>query len=1071
MENTLFNQHRMNKYANDNSFKLSLTKHDLIKEHIEKLEKGDLKGETSNYLYFFDVFLRDIFGYNRAENVLFDESVDKGAKRSEFVLKNGDEKFMIVELKGQNVDLDKPQKGHHDQTPIEQAREYSLKTKSANWIMVSNYDEFRLYHWEKKDDYISFKAEELLDKDKFKYFMLAFSKKSHLKEEYADKLLKKSLVVERDLESDFYKLFHETRLMLIKELEDINGFKTPKAVHYAQAILNRYMFICFAEDINNLLPSEISTETIYVPIRERNISHRTIWNRLNELFGFINEGNDYKRINGYNGGLFKEDFSFITIRDIVEDPNYFKEQRQKWDLKEYSLKITELMGPYGKKINPIYWNLLTISSINFESDLDVNILGHIFENSIGDLEDLREGSKGRRKKDGIFYTPNYITEYICKNTIIPYLSKSGEVTEVNDLVREYWGSDIHQLDEKVKKIKIVDPACGSGAFLNKAADILLEIHEEIHKTIYKDDKTLAQFFDNVSERRKILKNNIYGVDLNEESVEITKLAMFLKVAQKDSKLPDIDNNIKCGNSVIDDPEYAGEKAFNWEEEFPEIFNEGGFDIVIGNPPYVKQQTIKEIKPFLKDNYKIYTGIADLYVYFFEKGLNILKNGGMFAFICSNKFSRVNYGKKLRKLILNNTLRIYIDYTGQNVFEDANVDPCVIVIKKQKANDDHKLWVNYNLEINQNRLDSNGWTFENPKILDLKDKINSKGIKLKDLNINIRRGIQTGLNDAFIIDADLKNNLIENDLKNKEFIKPIIRGKDINSWQINYKNLFLLYIPWHFPLHNDPNIKGASEKAEILFKKDYAAIYEHLLKYKDNLLKRDKTEILIKYEWYSLIRPGLDNYEFYESPKIIWAEIASQPSFITDYDSLFLTNSAYMLTLNSKEYDINYLLSLLNSKLLFWMLKHLSSTLGKKGIRFTRQYVEQLPIYPATPEQQVPLIEKADLMLQFNKDLQEEMNSFHRWLDRTFGIEKLSKKLEKYYELDFEEFLKEVKKKKVDIKLRKTQELLENEFKESLEVINPLLQKIKEVDSEIDEMVYDLYVLTSEEREIVEESLK
>lgn len=268
MENTLFNQHRLNKFSKeDEDFKLKVKQHDLIKAHIEKLERNKFQAETANYLYFFDIFLRDILGYDREKNIKFDEPVDEGARRSEFVLKDGDRKFMIVELKGQNVDLDKPQHGHEGKTPVEQAYDYSLKTRSADWIMVSNYDEFRLYNWHRKNEHISFKAEELLDKEIFRQFMVAFSRKSHIDEGYADKLLKESLVIERDIEADFYNLFHETRLMLIKELEDINGFTTPQAVHYAQAILNRYMFICFAEDINNLLPSETSTETIYTPIK------------------------------------------------------------------------------------------------------------------------------------------------------------------------------------------------------------------------------------------------------------------------------------------------------------------------------------------------------------------------------------------------------------------------------------------------------------------------------------------------------------------------------------------------------------------------------------------------------------------------------------------------------------------------------------------------------------------------------------------------------------------------------------------------------------------------------------
>lgn len=1055
MENTLFNQHRLNKFAKDKDFKLNISKHDLIKKHVDKLKKKELKAETSNYLYFFDVFLRDILGYEREENVLFDEAVDTGAKRSEFVLKNGDEKFMIVELKGQNADLDKPQQGHGGKTPVEQAYDYSLRTRSANWIMVSNYDEFRLYNWQRKDDYISFKAEELLDKEKFRQFMVTFSKKSHIEEEYADNLLEKSELIEKDIEKDFYKLYHETRLMIIKELEDINGFDTVKAVHYAQTILNRYMFICFAEDINNMLPFEISVKTIRIPIEQNNIGRRTIWNRLNELFSFINEGNPYKHINRFNGGLFKEDLSFITIRDTVDDPNYFKEQRQDWDLNEYSLRITAMMGKYGKKINPIYWNLLTISSVNFESDLDVNILGHIFENSIGDLEDLKEGSKGRRKKDGIFYTPAYITEYICKNTIIPYLSKSGKATEVKDLVNEYFGSEIHELDKKVKKIRIVDPACGSGAFLNKAADVLVEIHETIHEKMYKDDPGLGKFFDNISERRKILKNSIYGVDLNEESVEITKLAMFLKVAQKDSALPDLDKNIKCGNSLIDDPKYAGEKAFNWEEEFPEIFEDGGFDVVVGNPPYVRMEKFKDIKPYLKREYVTFMSRSDLYVYFFEKGLNILKDNGKLSFICSNKFTKADYGKNLRKFILNTSnFEKYVDHTYDDVFEDATTYPSVFIFKKGNS-EGNKIFVNDQFKLEQSRFNEKVWSFLNPEVLDLRDKINSKGIKLKEIaNLNIYYGIKTGLNEAFVINEKTKNQLIHTYPQSIKIIKPLLRGKDIKRWKINYEQLYVILIKY-----GDGKYLEDSKNPFISYFKKYEKKLKNRAQVKNG-----------QHHWLELDNnPSVNYLHKFEKEKLIYPNLASSLFAVYDKDNFYTNQKCFIISSNNL--DLKFLSCLISSKVANFIFKLLGTPLQGNYFDLNKKYVEQIPIYHATPEQQAPLIEKADLMLQLNKDLQDEINSFQGWLQRTFKIEKLSKKLEKYYKLNFEDFLKEVKKKKVDVKPRKTQELLENEFNESLAVINPLLQKIEETDREIDEMVYDLYGLTDEEREIVEESLK
>ncbi len=288
-------------------------------------------------------------------------------------------------------------------------------------------------------------------------------------------------------------------------------------------------------------------------------------------------------------------------------------------------------------------------------------------------------------------------------------------------------------------------------------------------------------------------DNIYGVDLNEESVEITKLSLFLKVCKKDLPLPNLDDNIKCGNSLIDDPKFT-DKPFNWEEQFSYIFKENdGFDIVIGNPPYVRQEKFKEIKPYLKDNYRVYTGMADLYVYFFERGIKILKEKGMFSFICANKFTKTKNDKPLRKFILEYQLLKYTDYTGKEVFEDVTTNPAVVIIKKDYL-EDNNILINNDFDIPQKRLNDNIWSIKHPEILDLRDKIINKGIQIKDIpDLNIFYGIKTGYDKAFIFDEKIKNKLIKEDFKNESIIKPLLRGKNIKRCSNDFKYLYLLYI--------------------------------------------------------------------------------------------------------------------------------------------------------------------------------------------------------------------------------------------------------------------------------------
>lgn len=292
----------------------------------------------------------------------------------------------------------------------------------------------------------------------------------------------------------------------------------------------------------------------------------------------MNTGYKGKRydIYPYNGGLFAPDEILDNV--IIDDDV----------LLEHTVKL---------------------STYDFETDVDVNVLGHIFEHSLGEIENVQAEIKGeqvdrqksKRKKEGIFYTPEYITRYIVENTVGKLCTEKraefGIVDEEYARGRKNRKTEtIKTLDKKLTAYRnwlmtltILDPACGSGAFLNQALDFLIKEHrkvDELRAQLLGGDLVLSDI------TTDILEKNIYGVDLNEESVEIAKLSLWLRTAKKGRKLNTLSNNIKCGNSLIDDPAVAGEKAFNWQQEFPEIFANGGFDVVIGNPPYVRAELLK-----------------------------------------------------------------------------------------------------------------------------------------------------------------------------------------------------------------------------------------------------------------------------------------------------------------------------------------------------------------------------------------------------------------------------------------------------------------------------------------------
>ena len=1035
--NNLFNEKKMEEFISfyDDSLVISSPDDDPICNWIQKLNNNELEDEKKNYANFLMIILDKLLGY-RVDDINFESDIGDEGRPVEFTFKKGDKEYVVVELKGTKTeDLNK--RYNRGQSAIEQVTNYASIKEETQWAFVSNYNEFRLFNPNFREKYISFKFKSLTDPEVLKKFLLIFSKFSLIEEDIPQTLLKETRIIERELEDEFYQLFSETRLMLIKELEySSDNIDRIEAIRLAQLILNRYIFICFAEDLK-LIPSETTADVLITPIEKKNLFEFTMWDRLNELFRFMDKGNEIRGIGSFNGGLFKENLRNLEIRDFIEDLSFYDDCYKKWKFEEKYDEMTNLLGNYKDKLNPIYKNLLVISSFDFASELSVNILGHIFENSIGDIEELKDQTKERRKKDGVFYTPEYITDYICRNTIIPYLSQNGEANTVHELITEYEATNsLDELDKKLKEIKIVDPACGSGAFLNKAVDVLFEIHEVLHDSKYAYDNSLDQYFDSLESRRQIISDNIYGVDLNEESVEITKLSLFLKLAtsgvvKQGFKLPNLDKNIKCGDSLIDDETVVGEKAFNWNAEFSEIFDNGGFDIVIGNPPYVRQEMIKHLKPYLQDNYATYSGVADLYVYFFEKGLNILKDNGFLSFICSNKYIKTQYGLNLRKLLLSINILKYNDYTGSNIFESATVDTSTIVLQK-KYNSNNNILVDDDFYLPQEKLDEIAFTFEKLEIINLREKIKSKGKLIKDLDIEINSGLKTGFNEVFMVSNSIKNELIAQDSKNEKFIEPILRGRDITKWKILKNDLYLLHIP------DGTNIEN-----------EYSSMYNYFLKFKEPLEKRgDKG----KY-WYNLRPCAYD--DMFKEEKIIYSTISTEPCFVYDNEGYYLNNSAYML--HSKTINLKYLNSLLTSNLLFWYFKYIGTDYGGKAHPYRKIYIEQLPILiPEDKDIEMNLSILADEIIESNKKLIIETNSFYKWLNRTFHIDKLSNKLENYYQLEFDDFLQEIKKKKVDIKQRKTQDLLENEFNESLKIILPLLREIDEVDFKINQLVYELY---------------
>ncbi len=1047
IENNLFNDKKMEEFIRLYDDELTVNADcDSISYWIKKLDNDELKSEKTNYIRFFKIILENILGYEFTD-IEYEENIGDEGIPVEFTLKKGDKDHVVVELKGTTCkDLNK--RYNREQSPIEQVTNYASIKEETQWAFVSNYDEFRFFNPGYREKYISFKFKQLTDPNVLKRFLLIFSKFSLIDKDIPQTLLKETRIIERELEDEFYKLFSETRLMLIKELEySSDCIDRIEAIRLAQLILNRFIFLCFAEDLR-LIPSETTADVLLTPIRHKNLFEFTMWDRLNELFRFADKGNEKRKIGAFNGGLFKESLRHLKIRDEIEDLSFFSDCYKTWKFEEKYDEIESLLGEYKDSLNPIYKNLLIISSFDFRSELSVNILGHIFENSIGDIEELKDEITERRKKDGVFYTPEYISDYICRNTIIPYLSISGEASTTHELISEYEDlNSLDELDKKLKDVKIIDISCGSGAFLNKAVDVLFEIHETLHDSKYSGDETLNRFIDNLDKRRQIISNNIYGVDVNEESVEITKLSLFLKLAtsigvKQGFKLPNLDANIKCGDSLIKDESIVGTKAFNWENEFKEIINNGGFDVIIGNPPYVDiKEMDNEISEYIFETYKTSFNRINLYSTFIEKSYDLLKDKGIFSFIIPNSILFNSTYSKIRKLILKNTSILNIVRTADDIFKDANVEPIILVFKKEH------------------------------------NKNNKTKILIKEEDID-EIPISNYSEHYFTQDRWLENNSIIN-IYSDDFTFDLLKKIDRN------KEILIDYCDFSLGLTPYDKYKGMSE--DIIKNRKFHSNYKIDDTFKELLDGSDITRYCIKWGGKEYIKYGEwlgapREEKFFKNPRILIRQILSfapnepRKRIFAGYTEEELYNAQIGFNIVLKdEIDnknlLKYFLAIINSKMISWYYEEKYMDKNKKN--FAKILIENAKKLPITinTDYSEEIISDVDKIMDLTNKLLEEKNSFQKWIKRTFEINKLSKKLENYYQLDFEEFLHEMKKKKVDIKQRKIQDLLEKEFNESLNIIAPLQKEVDKLDDKINQLIYELYELTAEEIDIIENSFK
>ena len=1025
-------------------------------ERIENIRL--LKEENYQEGFLREIFV-DVLGYtinpNKNYNLTTEYKNETDSKKADGAILLDGKAIGVIELKSTSTP--------YLESIREQAFNYKNNQTNCRFVITSNFEKLRFYI-DNATDWEEFNLFNL-DFENFRKFYLYLSKDS-IFNGITTKLKDESKLHEEDITSKLYNDYSVFKRQLFNDLIKLNPAQDKLLLfHKSQKLLDRIFFVLFAEDRGLLPPNAIIRIIDQWKTLKDLDEEKSLYSRFVKLFHHLDEGHKYKEyeLPAYNGGLFK--------KDIVLD----------------SLVISDEI---------LNTNTVKLSSYDFNTEVDVNILGHIFENSITEIEQVKaeiEGeqtdkNRSRRKKEGIFYTPKYITKYIVDNTVGALCNEKKKelgIDEIENEIIENSRTSKGKLSKKAEtllkklddyrayllSLKILDPACGSGAFLNQALEFLINEHELIDSYRRELEKDSLGLYDIT---KSILENNLYGVDINEEAVEIAKLSLWIRTAERGRKLSDLNSNIKCGNSLIDDPAVAGDKAFDWKKEFSQVFKttspfsslsfarrgiegevenaNGGFDVVIGNPPYVRAELLKRFKKHFENNYKVFNPGTDLFGYFYELSFRLLSDQGILGFI-SNTFNKTKSGISLREFLQNNiSFERYIDFTEFQVFNNATTYPIIFIGSKNKPIDKFEyIKISKDFQpiktsidtirkefVLQEKLDPKNWTFELSNSNNLINKIKSYP-SVRSKYGKSYRGLITGLNEAFIVER--------NTFKNKN-VKPIYEGKDIQKWSTlpAVSELILFKNGWTNELY--------ANQIEKLHK-DYSDIFYHLKNYEEKAKARyDQGQY-----WWELRQCAY--YDLFEKPKIIFPNLQSSNKFCFDNESNYLNAPAVFLPT-----DDLVLLGILNSKVVWYFLKSICVVRSGGYIEVKPQYFEQIPIPDYEDSITEPLKHLVKIIISLSKNIQEKQNTFLSRIQSNFTIDKPSNKLKEFYNYDFKTFLSELKKKKITLTL-KQQDEWEQYFNEYKTEINKLQQQINQTDNEIDQLVYKLYGLTPEEIEIVE----
>jgi hypothetical protein len=1046
---------------------------------------GSKKLDTKKETELLPAFVADVFeaalGYTRPpadpytlkrESLIEVDGKFADAGLGRFTSK-GDTFAAVLEGKGPRDPLDRPF-GSRKYSAVTQAALYALQLR-INWYLVTNLKETRLYYkGQDTSHYERFDTARLADSDdeyrRFVFLLGAERLAGADGTNHLDGLLTASRTVGRELTTDYYREYRDLRRKTFRALLDYNPGRDPGQMLAAtQKILDRVLFIAFCED-RGLLPSEIVAKAYK---HTDAFNPRPIWDNFKALFRAVDVGNPALSVQAYNGGLFAPD----ALVDSLIVPDTVCEGFKK--LADYE---------YGH------------NDTNAAKLIDVEILGHIFEQSISDLEEMRRQISAagvlppeptgptKRKREGAFYTPAFVTRYIVRETLGPVLkdrfealrakhraAATGTARAVLDAPQAYNLDTLNEPQTKalvafwtawtdeLETVRVVDPSCGSGAFLIEAFDQLFAEYMQANDRVAElrgGQRSLLE------PDETILTRNLFGMDLNGEAVEIARLSCWIKTAAKGKKLTALDANIVQGNSVVAEPSPLDA----WRARFPDVFAAGGFDVVIGNPPYVRQEWIKDDKPFLERHYKAFDGVADLYVYFYELGLSVLRPGGRIGYVVTNKWMKAGYGEPLRRLYGESAWVESVVDLGHNkeVFPDADVFPCILVARKPDASTPPETARVCVLPREQTRVDdlseqiaaegvavprarfgAEAWNLEPPGVAALMAKLGGTGVPLKEfIGASPLYGIKTGFNDAFLLDAMTKEKLVAADPASEPLFKPYLRGQDIDRWCAEWAGMWMLAMrsstnaawPW--------SQATTVSEAEAAVRTAYPALFEHFRTHEVALKGRGNQGVF----WWEL--SGNSQWDKYDSLKIMYQEIQYHPCYMLDTSGVLANNKVFFIPT-----DDLYLLAVLNSPVMWWHNWRYLPHMKDEALSPASFRMEGLPIPNPTDDQRLVAETLVTRLIALNSEQKAGRAAVLDWLRSEFGVEKPTQKLQALAALGADDFVAEVKKAgKKGLGVAELKRL-KDEYTKSVLPLHKLAREAEQLERQVSDVVNAAFGLT------------